>query len=48
MIEKRADWARGHMGDLLTWLGLDEARNVSKWRVEPLIVVSQELLSLPT
>ena len=45
MIEKRADWARGHVGDLLNWLGLGEAKNVSRWHVEPLIVVSQELLS---
>ncbi len=45
MIEKRADWARGHVGDLLNRLGLDGARNANRWRVEPLIVVSQELLS---
>ena len=44
MIEKRADWALGHVGDLLNRLGLD-ARNASRWHVEPLIVVSQELLS---
>jgi len=45
MTEKRADWARAHVGDLLNRLGLDGSRNVRGWRVELLIVVSQELLS---
>jgi hypothetical protein len=44
MTEKRADWARAHVGDLLTYLGLD-ATQAKRWRVEPLIVVSEELLS---
>jgi hypothetical protein len=42
--EKRADWARNHIGDLLETLGLSR-ENASKWRVEPLIVVSQDLFS---
>lgn len=44
MTEKRADWARAHVGDLLTYLGLD-ATQAKRWRVEPLIVVSEELIS---
>lgn len=42
--EKRADWARNHIGDLLERLGLGRV-NAGKWRVEPLIVVSQDLFS---
>jgi len=40
--EKRAAWARSHVGDLLERLGLSREK-ASKWRVEPLIVVSQDL-----
>ena len=45
MIEKRADWARMHVDDLLNWLGLSGVEHTNRWRVEPLIVISQELLS---
>ncbi len=45
MIEKRADWARKHVGDLLNRLGLGGTEHTNRWHVEPLIVVSQELLS---
>lgn len=44
MTEKRADWARAHVGDLLRYLGL-ETTNAQRWRVEPLIVTSEELFS---
>jgi hypothetical protein len=42
--EKRADWARKHVGDLLERLGLSR-ENANQWRVEPLIVTSQDLFS---
>jgi len=45
MIEKRTDWVHMHKEEILAWLRLDGAGRASRWRVEPLIVVSQELLS---
>ncbi len=45
MIEQRVDWVHEHVEEILAWLQLDMAGKASRWRVEPLIVVSQELLS---
>jgi len=45
MVDQRADWASANVEQILNWLQVDGAGKASKWRVEPLIVVSQELLS---
>jgi hypothetical protein len=45
MIEQRAYWASANVEQILNWLQVDGVGKASKWRVEPLIVVSQELLS---
>ncbi len=40
--QKRVQWAREHLGQILTWLELPQS---SKWKVEPLIVTKQRLLT---
>jgi hypothetical protein len=39
---KRLDWARTHLRAILAWLGI---ANTAGWRVEPLFVVDEELMS---
>ncbi len=40
--ERRAEWLRANIGEVLNWLVVDSAL---KWNVEPLITVSQQLLT---
>jgi hypothetical protein len=44
-IEKhnnRVLWLRAHIKEVLDWLGISD---VKRWKVEPLVVVNQELFS---
>lgn len=44
-VEERVAWVHEHVEEVLTWLQLDGTGKASRWRVEPLIVVSQELFT---
>jgi hypothetical protein len=40
--QKRVDWVREHMPQILEWLKLDSKQI---WQVEPVLIVDQELMS---
>jgi hypothetical protein len=40
--QRRVDWVRNHLADILKWAGVDDNNN---WRVESLIVVDEELFT---
>ncbi len=41
---RRVEWVRQHLGSTLAWLGLDSGK-AHEWAVEPLLVLSAELVS---